>query len=136
MDTPHYLTMADVLIIHELMMRRFGRSPAPLRNEGLLESAIMRPRMAAYYDNADIIEQSALLAISISQAQAFMDGNKRTAFAACDVFLRLNGYAFAGDPIALAKQLEIVAERKNSLEEASAQFALWLRNVVCAKDDL
>ena len=122
-----YLTLADVLALHQTIMERFGLAPAPLRDEGSLESAVMRPRMAAYYSEADIIRQSALLAVGISQAQAFLDGNKRVAFAACDVFLRVNGLAFAGDPLELAIQLEAVTERAGNLEEATDQFEEWLR---------
>jgi death-on-curing protein len=125
-----YLTLADVLALHQTIMERFGLAPAPLRDEGSLESAVMRPRMAAYYSEADIIRQSALLAVGISQAQAFLDGNKRVAFAACDVFLRVNGLAFAGDPLELAIQLEAVTERAGNLEEATDQFEEWLRTQV------
>lgn len=130
----YHLTLADVLALHELMMAKFERSAAPLRNEGLLESAIMRPRMAFHYESADLIRQCALLTVSISQAQAFMDGNKRTAFAACDVFLRLNGLALSSDPLTLAMQLEAVAERRGSLEEATNQFEQWLRAHVPVKE--
>jgi death on curing protein len=130
-----YLSLADVLALHEAVMERFGLPPAPLREEGLLESAVMRPRMAAYYSEADVIRQSALLAVGISQAQAFLDGNKRTAFAACDVFLRLNGLAFIGDPIELAMQLEAVAERLGGLEEATNLFEEWLREQISPKEE-
>ncbi len=123
----HYLSLADVLALHQAMMEKFGVGPAPLREEGLLESAIMRPRMAAYYNEVDLIRQAALLAVGISQAQAFLDGNKRTALAACDVFLRLNGITIGGDPIDLALQLEGVAERTDDLEAATDRFESWLR---------
>jgi len=122
-----YLSLADVLALHQAMMEKFGAGPAPLREEGLLESAIMRPRMAAYYEEVDIIRQAVLLAVGVSQARAFLDGNKRTAFAACDVFLRVNGIAIAGDPIELALQLEAVAERTGNLEAATDRFEAWLR---------
>ena len=122
-----YLSLADVLALHQVMMEKFGTSPAPLREEGLLESAIMRPRMAAYYEEVDIIRQATLLVVGVSQAQAFLDGNKRTAFAACDVFLRLNGIVIAGDPIDLALQIEAVAERTDDLGAATDRFESWLR---------
>ncbi len=125
-----YLSLADVLALHEMVMARTGDAAAPLRDEGLLESAIMRPRMAAHYEQADVLRQCMLLTLGISQAQAFLDGNKRTAFAACDVFLRLNGLAFEGDPLALARQLEGVAERSGQLEEAAQRFEIWLRQHV------
>ncbi len=127
--------MADVLALHQAMMEKFGFASAPLRDEGLLESAIMRPRMAAYYSEADIIRQAALLAVGISQAQAFLDGNKRTAFAASDVFLRLNGLAFAGDPIELAMQLEAIAGRTGNLENETDGFEEWLREQVRPREE-
>ncbi len=127
MEEIRYLSLADVLALHQAMMEKFGAGPAPLREEGLLESAIMRPRMAAYYDEGDIIRQAALLAVGVSQAQAFLDGNKRTAFAACDVFLRLNGIVIVGDPIESALQLEAVAERSDDLEAVTNRFEVWLR---------
>ncbi len=130
-----YLSLAEVLALHQAMMEKFGLASSPLREEGMLESAIMRPRMAAYYSEADIIRQCTLLLIGISQAQAFLDGNKRTAFAACDVFLRLNGLAFTGDPIEFAIQLEAVAERPGGLEEATDRFEEWLRPQVHPREE-
>ncbi len=108
-------------------MERTGYAPAPLRSEAALDSAIQRPRTAAYYEEADVIRQAAILAIGISQAQAFLDGNKRTAFAVLDVFLRLNGLAFTGEPVALAQRLEEVATRTDSLDAATRRFESWLR---------
>src|SRR5687767_4907719 len=114
-DAIRHLTVADVMTLHQLAMERTGFGPAPLRNEGALESAVMRPRMAAYYEDADLIRQAGLLAAGISQAQAFVDGNKRTAFAAADVFMRLNGQALPGEPLELAQQLEALATRTGNL---------------------
>jgi len=130
-----YLTLADVLALHQAVMERFGAAPAPLRDEGALESAVMRAQMAAYYDEADIIRQAALLAVGISQAQAFLDGNKRIAFAACDVFLRVNGLAFSGDPLAIALQFEALAKREDSLDKATDRFEHWLRKHVSPRDE-
>lgn len=123
-----------MLALHQAMMEKFGFASAPLRDEGMLESAIMRPRMAAYYE-ADLIRQAALLAVGISRAQAFLDGNKRTAFLACDVFLRLNGLAFARDPLELAMQLEAIATRKGDLEKATDGFEGWLRKQVRPREE-
>lgn len=130
MSGPVYLSLADVIALHALVMERTGAAPTPLRDEGLLESAMMRPRMAAHYEEADLVRQAALLAVGISQAQAFLDGNKRTAFAACDVFLRLNGLVYSGDPVELAKQLEYIAERSGELEMVTTRFENWLRERV------
>src|SRR5579859_4064040 len=128
-----YLSLADVLALHEAIMRRTGFTPAPLRDEGALESAIMRPRMAAHYEQADLIRQATLRAVGISQAHAFADGNKRTAFAATDVFLDLNGKVFKGHGVDFAKQLEGVAARTTALDEATRTLEDWLRNRVQQK---
>ena len=135
MSEIHYLSLADVLALHQALMEKFGIESAPLRDEGILESAIMRPRMIAYYSGADIIRQAAVLAISISQAQAFLDGNKRIAFLACDVFLRLNGLAFMGDSLELAVRLVAVVEQRRDLHEATAEFEEWLRKHVGPKEE-
>ena len=104
MTTTQYLSLADITAIHEPAMRRLGDEPKPLRDEGILESAVMRPQMAAYYEGADIVRQAALLGAGISQAQAFLDGNKRTAYLALNTFLRMNGLTYIGDRLALARQ--------------------------------
>src|SRR5437870_5204601 len=105
---PEYLGLQDVVALHRYVMERLGSAPAPFRagGEGLLESAVMRPQTAAYYEDADLIRQAALLAVGISQAQAFLDGNKRTAYVALRTFLELNGLTFAGEPLDVARQLE------------------------------
>jgi death on curing protein len=126
-DPGRRLSVADVLGIHRLVIEHTGYAPAPLRDEGLLESAVMRARNAAYYEGADVIRQSAFLAIGISQAQAFLDGNKRTAFAAADTFLRLNGLAYADDPLLIAERLEAVAAGEGILGDTVDQFEAWLR---------
>jgi death on curing protein len=125
-----YLSVADVIAVHDSIVLDTGSGYAPLRDEGLLESAVTRPRNAAYYEGADLIRQAALLAIGISQNQPFVDGNKRTAYAAPDVFLDINGQLYDGDPIELARQLERVAERSISLDQATDEFEEWLRNNV------
>ncbi len=131
----HYLSLADVLVLHQAIMEKFGIESAQLRDEGILESAVMRPRMIAYYSGADIIRQATQLAVGISQLQPFLDGNKRIAFLACDVFLRLNGLAFIGDPLELAIRLVAVVERRGDLEEATNEFEEWLRKHIGPKEE-
>ncbi len=95
----------------------------------------MRGRNDQYgHEAPDLVEQCALLVIGISQAQAFADGNKRTAFIAADVFLRANGCFFAGDPLEMARQLEAVAEHAGSLKEATSRFAAWPREQVACQE--
>ena len=83
-----YLTVAAALFIHAVLLDRHGGSPG-LRDHGALESALVRPQMG-YYD--DLIAEAAALFESLAINHPFIDGNKRVAFGAVDVFLRTNGY--------------------------------------------
>lgn len=130
MKTTQYLSLADIIAIHESAMRRLGDEAKLLRDEGILESAVMRPQMAAYYEGADIVRQAALLGVGISQAQAFIDGNKRIGYLALNTFLRMNGLTYIGDRLALARQFERFAERSNDPDEAIDAFEAWFRQYV------
>jgi death-on-curing protein len=125
-----YIPIPAVVAVHDRLINRLGYPHAALRDEGLLESALMRPQMAAHYEEADLIRQATLLAIGISQAQTFLDGNKRAAYAMCEIFLDLNGLVITGDPIEMAKQLEAVATREDDLNSATTRFEAWLREHV------
>src|SRR3954447_6424072 len=126
LDT-RYLGLEDVKALHAEMMRDTGYVPAPLRAEGLLESAINRPQTATYYEDADLIRQAALLAAGIAENQPFLDGNKRTAYIALTVFLRVNGSPFGGDRMELAAQIEALGTRTDSLEAATERLEVCLR---------
>ena len=82
-----YLTVAEVLAIHADQIERYGGS-AGVRDQGLLEAALYRPQTGYY---ADLIEEAAALWESLAQNHCFIDGNKRTAFAAMYTFLFING---------------------------------------------
>jgi death-on-curing protein len=129
MAQTEYLSLADVIAIHEKAMRKLGLAPNPLRDSGGLESAVMRPQMAAWYEGADLVRQAVLLAVGISQAQAFLDGNKRTAYVAMNAFLEMNGHSYVGDHLALARQLEQFAGRSSD-PAAIDDFEAWLRENV------
>ena len=123
----HYLSVAEVVALHQKLMEQAGLFSVPLRSEDLLESAIMRAQAAAYYNDADLAMQASVLAIGISQNQPFLDGNKRTALFSLLMFLAINGLSYTGDRYAIADQLIAVAEREGSLETATEAFAAWLR---------
>src|SRR5882757_10533312 len=85
--------VADVLAIHADQIERYGGSPG-LRDPGLLEAALYRPQTGYY---ADLIEEAAALWESLGQNHPFIDGNKRTAFAATYTFLAINGARLSAD---------------------------------------
>jgi death-on-curing protein len=89
-----YLSLADVLAIHEDLIERYGGA-AGVRDLGQLEAALFRPQ-SGYYD--DEIAQAAALWESLSQNHPFIDGNKRAAFASAFTFLAINGLALTADP--------------------------------------
>lgn len=121
-----YLTVLDVIAMHDELIERTGGAVG-LRDEGALDSAIMRPQMAAYYEEADLVTQAVLLMSGIALAHAFVDGNKRTALASGDTFLQINDQLYEGDDIELARQIEALVTRPDSLEDATARFVAWLR---------
>jgi len=82
-----YLTVAEVLAIHTDQIERYGGSHG-VRDPGMLEASLYRPQTGYY---ADLIEEAAALWESLSQNHAFIDGNKRTAFAATYTLLAING---------------------------------------------
>ena len=82
-----YLTAVEVLAIHADQIERYGGSDG-LRDAGALESALFRPQTGYY---RDLIEEVAALWESLAQNHPFVDGNKRTAFAATYTLLAING---------------------------------------------
>ncbi len=85
-----WLTRPLVVAIHDVQLARYGGA-AGLRDGDLLESALARPLNRAAYGAPDIAELAGLYACAIARNHPFVDGNKRTAFAAMVVFLALNG---------------------------------------------
>lgn len=115
-----YLTVADVLGMHTLLMRRYGGAPG-VRDPGALEAALFRPQ-TGYYE--DIVAEAAALMESLAINHPFVDGNKRVAFAAADVFLRVNGFRLHRAPT------QIYAEMMQMFEADTfdiAHLEPWLR---------
>ena len=82
-----YIRVDDILAIHADQIERYGGGEG-IRDPGLLEAALFRPQ-TGYYPT--LIDEAAALWESLSQNHPFVDGNKRTAFAATYVFLAING---------------------------------------------
>ena len=91
---------------------------------GLLASAVLRPQ-TGYYD--DLLHQAAAMMESLANNHAFLDGNKRIAFASVDVFLRLNGYALEVDPLEARR---FITEKIAAREFRVAAIRHWLKNCV------
>ena len=90
MSNHEYLTVADALALHAVLIKRYGGSNG-VRDMGALESALFRPQTGYY---KDLIEEASALLESLAINHPFIDGNKRVAFAVTDTFLRINGLRF------------------------------------------
>lgn len=88
METVIYPTLEEALYLHKILIEKFGGQHG-VRDLGLLESALSRPR-SGYYETLSL--QAAALFHSLLLNHCFVDGNKRIAFTLTATFLRLNGY--------------------------------------------
>ena len=94
MSEPIWLTVEDVVDLHSEQLAIFGGPPG-IRDRGMLESALGRPINQWNYGQSDLAALAAAYAFGIARNHPFVDGNKRAAFAALLVFLRVNGVRFA-----------------------------------------
>jgi death-on-curing protein len=97
-----YLTIDDVLYIHDEQIRLYGGA-AGVRDEGLILSALLRPQTGYY---RDLIEEAAALWESLAINHGFVDGNKRVAFASPLIFLKANGHDLITTPDAAIALLD------------------------------
>lgn len=94
MTEPVWIEVREVLELHNRLLAIDGGATG-LRDDGLLQSALARPRqMYAYADNPDLIDMAAAYTTGLLRNHPFFDGNKRTGFVVGILFLELNGYYF------------------------------------------
>jgi death-on-curing protein len=110
---PDFLTVEDVLLLHEEQLARYGGG-AGVRDPGALDSAVAMPRatFGGEFVHEDLFAMAAAYAFHIAQNQPFVDGNKRTGFAAALVFLDLNGIAVADPEGKLYTAMIEIAEKR------------------------
>ena len=111
MDDPAFLRVEDVEELHAMALERFGGSPG-LRDRNAFESAVHQPKNVFYYGGGDLFDMAAAYCFHIAQAQAFLDGNKRTGVSAAIIFLEINGQPITGDSMLLHDALIDVANKK------------------------
>ncbi len=116
-----FLTLSEVLALHSDLIERYGGTHG-VRDPGLLEAALYRPQTGYY---ADLIEEAAALWESLSQNHPFVDGNKRTAFAAGYVFLAINGMRLNADA---EEAIEFLTGLYDTDQLSFEKLASWLRH--------
>jgi death on curing protein len=122
MKGPEWLSKALVLAIHDEQLAEHGGGVG-VRDAGLLESALARPQNRLAYDaKADLATLAAAYAFGLAR-NPFVDGNKRTAFVAAELFLDLNGMTVtASDEDCVLTMVRLAA---GEMEDDA--FAGWLR---------
>jgi death-on-curing protein len=123
-----YLTLADILAIHDDQIRRFGGTFG-VRDFGLLEAALYRPQ-TGYYE--DLIEEAAALWESLAMNHPFVDGNKRVAAAGMITFLAINGYVIRQDALML---YSFIIENLEGRSFNHDRLAAWLRENTVGVDN-
>ena len=122
MKEPVWLTREVVLAIQEELLGRFGGLPG-VRDEGLLDSAVNRPRQLFAYGEPDPFALAAAVAEGIDRNHPFLDGNKRAGFMAAALFLEVNGWSFqVAEEDVVVRTLALAAGAIGG-----AEYARWLR---------
>ncbi|MDO8377261.1 MAG: type II toxin-antitoxin system death-on-curing family toxin [Aquabacterium sp.] len=117
-----WLDPAVIMAVHEEQLAEHGGA-AGVRDAGLLESALSRPRNLAHYGQPDVCALAAAYAFGLARNHPFVDGNKRSAFVATELFLMINGWRLtATDADCVMVMLSLAA---GEIDEA--HFAQWLR---------
>jgi death-on-curing protein len=126
MNAPNWVDRQVLIAIQSELLNRFG-GLAGIRDEGLLDSAINKPKNLFAYGQPTVFELAASYATGLVKNHPFLDGNKRIGFMAAYVFLGANGWSLeATEEEAVLETLALAAG-----ERAEADYATWLaRNSV------
>ena len=123
MQTPNFVSTSMLLSIHARQIERFGGTSG-VRDQGLLESALAQPQatFGGQFLHPKISEKAAAYLYHIAMNHPFIDGNKRTAFAVADTFLRLNGWTLNLTDDRAYDLVMQVAQGTMTKEELSTEF--------------
>ena len=117
-----WLDPAVLHAVHEEQLAEHGGASGT-RDAGLFESALARPENLAAYGEPDAAALAAAYGWGLARNHPFVDGNKRTAFVATELFLALNGFDLTADDAACVLTMLAVASGEMSEDD----FAVWLR---------
>ena len=117
-----WIAAAVIYAVHNQQLAEHGGS-AGVRDAGLLESALARPQNLVAYGEPDVHDLAAAYGYGIARNHPFIDGNKRTAFVAVELFLNLNGFNLTATDVDCV--ITMLALAAGELREEA--FARWLR---------
>ena len=122
MKEPIWVDEVDCRAFHDEMLVRNGGLPG-IRDQGLLESALHRPRQLFVYGRPDLFDLAAAYALGIVKNHPFLDGNRRAGFMAAALFLEANGHRFE----APEEQVVLFTLRLAAGEVKEREYAAWLK---------
>ncbi|HKQ43852.1 MAG TPA: type II toxin-antitoxin system death-on-curing family toxin [Rhizomicrobium sp.] len=125
MKEPVWVEKDALLLLHLKALARFGGAEG-LRDEGLLDSALARPRNAFHKGQKEIAVLAASYAFGLAKNHPFVDGNKRASFMAMGVFLAMNGWTLKADSVGAIQAMMALAGG----EIGESQFAAWLKHSI------
>ena len=117
-----WIERSVILAAHEEQLADHGGSPG-IRDPGLLESALARPLNLAAYGKPDVCDLAAAYAVGLAKNHPFIDGNKRIAFVALELFLAVNGYELVVDDTECVMTMLAVAA--GTMDQTT--LAEWIR---------
>jgi death-on-curing protein len=122
MKEPQWVLRETVLALQERLLAEFG-GLSGVRDPGLLNSALARPRQLFAYRKPSLFDLAAAYAFGLVRNHPFLDGNKRIGFTTAIIFLELNGYRFTASEVeATVKTLALAAR---DVDQAS--YSVWLK---------
>jgi death on curing protein len=117
-----------IIAVHEEQLAEHGGAVG-VRDAGLLDSALARPRQLAAYGTPDVADLAAAYGFGLARNHPFVDGNKRSAFVAVELFLHLNGHMLqAGDADCVMVMLRLAA---GEIDEPT--ITAWLRERIARR---
>jgi death-on-curing protein len=121
MSEPTWITKEILITVHAELLNRFG-GLSGIRDEGLLDSALNRPKHLFSFSRPTLFQMAASYAHGVVKNHPFLDGNKRTGFMSAYIFLGVNGWSLeAPEEEAVLETLSLAAGETS--EEA---YATWL----------
>lgn len=123
MNTPIWVEESVVIAIHRRQLAEHGGIDG-IRDRGLLESALFRPKNQFNYGNSTIFDLAAAYGYGITKNHPFIDGNKRTSYVVMRTFLKLNGYDIQAS--AIEKYQTWLRLASNQIDETG--LANWIEN--------
>ena len=123
MKEPVWVSREECLAAQELLLGRFG-GLAGIREPGLLDSALGRPRNLFLYEQPSLCELAAAYAFGIIKNHPFLDGNKRCGFVTAALFLETNGRSFQASEEMVVLQTRALAAG----EISEADYAAWIKD--------